>query len=104
MKKGISLTLAVFVISFLASCASNTLVLPKTIPGAVKTYTVNPEGTVEIMGQDMKTSPQHWLYVDCDHWSGCYMRCQGEINSCKKVAKDSGFQVDYIASPTGAKK
>ncbi len=104
MKKRMKLVLIVFAISFLASCASNTIVLPKTIPGTVKTYTVNQEGTVEILGQDMKTEPQHWLYVRCDHWSGCYMRCQGEINSCQKVAKDSEFQVDYIMSPTGTEK
>jgi len=98
MKKTIGLTLIVFAISFLTSCASNGLVLPKTIPGAVKTYTVNQEGTVEILGQDIKTKPTHWLYVQCDHWSGCYMRCQGEINSCKKVVKDSKLLLDYVVS------
>ncbi|MBT3856302.1 MAG: hypothetical protein HOF64_05305 [Nitrospina sp.] len=98
MKKTIGLTLIVFAVSFLTSCASNGLVLPKTIPGTIKTYTVNQEGTVEILGQDIKTKPTHWLYVHCDHWSGCYMRCQGEINSCKKVVKDSGLQLDYVVS------
>ena len=50
MKKAIELTLIVFVVSFLTSCASNGIVLSKTIPGAVKTYTVNQQGTVEILG------------------------------------------------------
>jgi hypothetical protein len=104
MKKRMSLILIIFAISFLASCASNGVVLPKTIPGAVKTYTVNDEGTVEMLGQDMKTEPKHWLYISCNHWSGCYMRCQGEIKSCKKVAKDSDFKVDYVVSPSGTKK
>ena len=99
MKKTIELTLMVFAISFLTSCASNGIVLPKTIQGAVKTYTVNQEGTVEILGQDLKAEPKHWLYIRCDHWSGCYMRCQGEISSCKKVAKDTEFLVDYTVSP-----
>ncbi len=99
MKKAIELTLIVFVVSFLTSCASNGIVLPKTIPGAVKTYTVNQQGTVEILGQDMKAQPKHWLYIRCNHWSGCYMRCQGEIKSCKKVARDSNFLVGYVGSP-----
>jgi hypothetical protein len=97
MKKGLRLIVIVFVLSFLTSCATNGITLPKTIPGAVKTYTVNETGTVEMLGQDMTTQPKHWLYVRCDHWSGCYMRCQGEINSCKKVATDSGFQISYVS-------
>lgn len=104
MKRGMLLIFIVLAISFLSSCASNGIVLPKTVPGAVKTYTVNSEGTVEMLGQDMLTQPKHWLYVRCNHWSGCYMRCQGEINSCKKVAKDSKFEVDYVVSPTGNRR
>lgn len=93
-----------FAISFLTSCASNGIVLPKTIPGEVKTYSVNDKGTVEILGQDMKTEPTHWLYVECEHWSGCYMRCQGKKQSCKKVAIDSQLNVDYILSRAGSQK
>ena len=99
MKKGMELILIIFVISFLNSCASNGTALHKTIPGAVKTYTVNQKGTVEILGQDMKAQSKHWLYIRCNHWSGCYMRCQGEIKSCKKVARDSNFLVGYVGSP-----
>jgi len=98
MKKAIELTLIVFAISFLTSCASNGIILPQTIPGTVKTYTVNQEGTVEILGQDIKTKPQHWLYIRCNHWSGCYMRCQGEKTSCNKVARDSEFMVEEFIS------
>ena len=104
MKKSMGLISIIVMISFLASCASNGVVLPISKPGAVKTYTVNKEGTVEMLGQDMKTEPKHWLYIRCDHWSGCYMRCQGEIKSCKKVATDSDFKVDYIVSPNGSRK
>jgi hypothetical protein len=104
MNKILELILIVFAISFLASCASNGVVLPKTIQGEVKTYTVNQQGTVEMLGQDLKTAPKHWLYIRCNHWSGCFMRCQGEKNSCKKVAKDSSFKVDYIVSPSGTGK
>lgn len=98
MKKRMGLILLVFAISFLTSCASNGIILPKTKQGDVKTYTVNDLGTVEILGQDMQIEPTHWLFVECDHWSGCYMRCQGKIKSCKKVAIDSELVIDHIAT------
>ena len=88
----------VFAVFFLTSCTSNSTTLPKTLQEMVKTYTVNDKGTVEILGQDMTIEPMHWLYVKCDHWSGCYMRCQGKVKSCKKVATDSKLEVDYIQS------
>jgi hypothetical protein len=101
MKKRIRLILMVFAIFFLTSCTSNTLILPKTLHTIVKTYTVNDKGTVEILGQDMTTEPMHWLYVECDHWSGCYMRCQGKVKSCKKVVIDYKLDVDHIFSDNG---
>ena len=87
-----------FAIFFLTSCAPNSIILPKTLHGVVKTYTVNDKGTVEILGQDMTTEPMHWLYVECGHWSGCYMRCQGKVKSCKKVVIDYKLDVDHIIS------
>jgi hypothetical protein len=101
MKKRIGLTLILFAIFFLTSCASNNITLQKTLQGIVKNYTVNDKGTVEILGQDMTTEPMHWLYLDCDHWSGCYMRCQGKVKSCKKVVIDYKLDVDYIFSDNG---
>jgi hypothetical protein len=100
MKKIFGLILIAFTISFLTSCASNSIVLPNTIQG-VKNFTVNDKGTVEILGQDMIVEPMHWMYVKCDNWSGCYMRCQGEVKSCKKIAIDSKLDVGYIFSDTG---
>ena len=91
----------VFAVFFLTSCTSNSITLPKTLQEMVKTYTVNDKGTVEILGQDMTTEPMHWLYVECDHWSGCYMRCQGKVKSCKKVVIDNKLDVDYIFSDNG---
>ncbi len=104
MKKTVELALVVFAISFLASCASsNGVVLLEMIPGAEKTFTSNHEETIEIIGQGhMIAQPKHWLYVQCGHWSGCYMRCQGKINSCKKIATDSKLDVDYIFSQAGS--
>ena len=95
------LTLMIFSIFFLTSCTSNSIILPNTLHGMVKTYTVNDKGTVEILGQDMTTEPMHWLYVECDHWSGCYMRCQGKVKSCKKVVIDYKLDVDHIFSDNG---
>jgi hypothetical protein len=106
MKKRMGLILIFFAIFFLNSCASNNIssnniIFPKILQGMVKTYTVNDKGTVEILGQDMTTEPMHWLYVECDHWSGCYMRCQGNVKSCKKVIIDYKLDVDYIFSDNG---
>jgi hypothetical protein len=101
MEKRMGLILMVFTIFFLTSCASNSIILPKTLQGMVKTYTVNDEGTVEILGQNMAIEPMHWIYVECDHWSGCYMRCQGKIKSCEKVAIDYKLDLDHIFSDNG---
>ena len=101
MKKRMSIILMVFAVFFLTSCTSNSTTLPKTLQEMVKTYTVNDKGTVEILGQDMTIEPMHWLYVKCDHWSGCYMRCQGKVKSCKKVVIDNKLDVDYIFSDNG---
>ena len=118
MKKRMELVLIIFTISFLTSCASmqnsiqnlnnfftidNGIVLPKTTSGGIKTYTIDEKGTVKILGQEM-INDTHWLYVTCDHWSGCYMRCQGQIGSCKTVAKNSQIQVEYIFSRSAWRK
>ena len=96
MKKNMSLILMFFAITFLTSCASNGtfnpsngILVPKN-PGSLKNYSVNDKGTVEILGQKNITD-MHWMYVECDYWSGCYMRCQGKIDSCKQVATDSKY-------------
>ncbi len=105
MKNRMKLILMVFAVSFLTSCASSSLVLPKMIPEAEKTFTVNSRtGTVEIIGQDMTTEPTHWLYAQCDHWSGCYMRCQGKINSCKKITTDFKLGVNHVFSQAGSRE
>jgi hypothetical protein len=101
MKKRKRLLLMFFAVFFLTSCTSNSIILPDTLHGMVKTYTVSDEGTVEILGQDMTTEPMHWLYIECDHWSGCYMRCQGKLKSCKKVVIDYKLDVDHIISDNG---
>ena len=33
-----------------------------------------------------KTDPMiHWIFVKCDYWAGCYVRCEGSKNHCRKV-------------------
>ena len=97
MKKGMELILLVFAISFLTSCGPS-IIMPKTIQGSVKTYNVNNQGTVEIIGQEILNGTKHWIFVNCDHWSGCYIRCQGKLKSCKKVATDSKLEIEYTSS------
>ena len=36
---------------------------------------------------------RQWIYVDCDYWAGCFMRCDGASNQCKQLAKDSNFSI-----------
>jgi len=36
---------------------------------------------------------RQWIYVDCDYWAGCFMRCDGASNQCKQLAKDSHFSI-----------
>jgi hypothetical protein len=89
MKKKLGLILMVFAISFLTSCASNDILISKN-PGSANNYSVNDKGTVEILGEKTITD-MHWMYVECDHWSGCYVRCQGQLDSCKQVETESKY-------------
>ena len=36
---------------------------------------------------------RQWIYVDCDYWAGCFMRCDGKSSQCKQLAKDSKFSI-----------
>ena len=56
---------------------------------------INDEKTVEIVSQE-KNKFLHWLYLSCDYIFGCYMRCEGPVNSCMKVATLSKFEMKYI--------
>lgn len=116
MKKGMVLLGAMISIFLLNSCASgdaccNTkeepikhivipeaVEIPQTFPGADKIFTVNNVGTVEIIENDIKSQSMHWLFVSCEHWSGCYMRCQGPKKTCKSIAKKSDLKVSHILS------
>ena len=116
MKKGMILLGAMISLLFLNSCASgdaccNTkekpvthivmpegVVIPSTSPGADSIFNVNNAGTVEVIGNDIKSQPMNWLFVSCKHWSGCYMRCQGPQKTCKSIATKSDLKVSRIDS------
>ena len=55
------------------------------------------EKTVEILNQG-KNKFTHWLYLNCDYIFGCFMRCEGPVNSCIKVASRIKFGIQYIVT------
>jgi len=96
MNKGTILLGAILALFFLTSCASNGTVVPKSFSGSAEIFKVSDEGTVEVKGYDMKDQPSHWVFVRCNYWSGCYMRCQGPVKICKSIATKSDLDVAYI--------
>ena len=98
MNKGTVLLEAVFALFFLTSCASNGTVVAKAFPGSAEIFKVTDEGTVEVKGDDMKDKSVHWVFVECDYWSGCYMRCQGPIKTCKSITTKSGLDIAYVVT------
>ena len=98
MNKGTVLLEAIFALFFLTSCASNGTVVAKAFPGSAEIFKVTDEGTVEVNGDDMTDQSVHWVFVECDYWSGCYMRCQGPIKICKSIATKSGLDISYVVT------
>ena len=96
MNKGLLLIGVILALFILTSCASNETVVPKSFPGADKIYSVKNDGTLEVKGYDMKSQPIHWVFVQCTYWSGCYMRCQGPVKTCKNIAEKFNLSVSYI--------
>ncbi len=81
----------------LSSC-STILIKPEGSIGSVNyriTSTDHGEKTVEILPQE-KNKLSHWLYLSCDYIFGCYMRCEGPVNSCIEVANLAKFKIKYI--------
>jgi len=80
-KKIIFLGLVVSIFN-LSSC-STILIKPESSIGDVN-YRITGENQsekiVEIIAQE-KNKLSHWLYLSCDYIFGCYMRCEGPINS-----------------------
>ena len=96
MKKGIVLLGAISALFLFTSCASDHAAVPKAFPGSPEIFNVNNEGTVEVKVDNLKNQPIHWVFVNCNHWSGCYMRCQGPAKTCKSIAKKSGLKISHV--------
>ena len=99
MRKKIIFLGLVVSIFYLSSC-STILIKPEGSIGSVN-YRVTGENqsekTVEIIAQG-KNKLSHWLYLSCDYIFGCYMRCEGPINSCMKVATLGKFDMKYVVT------
>ncbi len=66
-----------------------------------KGYTIF-KGSVLIndtLPEDMK---RHWVYMKCDHWAGCYMRCIGRLNACEYIAETVSWKELYLFSDKSA--
>ena len=90
----LSLILSVF---YLSSCNA-ILIKPKGPINDVNYRVIekiNGERTVKIIGQG-KSETLNWIYLNCNYIFGCYMSCEGPVNSCMKVAALNSFEMKYI--------
>ena len=97
MKSKIIFLSLVFITFYLSAC-STVLIKPKE-PIENFNYKINnAKNTVKIINQKSRDRGLHWIYLKCDYIFGCYMRCEGPINSCMKVATLSNYQIRYITT------
>ena len=97
MRQNIVLLNLILSIVYLSSCSA-ILIKPKNSINDANYRVIektNGERTVEIIHIG-KSEFLHWIYLNCDYIFGCYMRCEGPINSCMKVATLSKFEMKYI--------
>ena len=95
MNNGI-VVIGITIAFLLTSCASNPTAVPKNFEGSSKIFKVASNGTVKVKISNLKIQPIHWIFVRCAHWSGCYMRCQGPVITCKNIVKKLGLKVSHI--------
>tara|TARA_B100000686_G_C16457864_1_gene795541 strand:- start:151 stop:492 length:342 start_codon:yes stop_codon:yes gene_type:complete len=95
MNKGI-VFLGIILAFLLTSCASHSPAVPKHFKGSSKLFEVSSNGTVKVKISNLIDQPMHWIFVRCEHWSGCYMQCQGPLMTCKRIAKKSGLKISHI--------
>ena len=53
--------------------------------------------TAQIKGEENHSMSRWWIDVECDYWAGCFMRCDGSKQQCRKIAEDSNFTVNSIS-------
>lgn len=56
------------------------------------------EGSVVIKNTPREFQKRNWVFVKCDHWAGCYMRCIGRLNDCEHIAKTVDWKEIYLFS------
>ena len=62
------------------------------------------KGSVVIQNTEPKNMKRHWVFVKCDHWAGCYMRCVGKLSICEKLADTVAWKEIYLFSDKPAPK
>ncbi len=99
MRKKIIFLGLVVSIFYLSSCSTILIKLGGPIEGVNYRVTGDNQDdkTVEIITQE-KNELSHWLYLSCDYIFGCYMRCEGPVDSCMKVATLGKFKMKYIVT------
>ena len=53
--------------------------------------------TAQIQGGDKGSTRRWWVAVECDYWASCFMRCDGSIKQCRKLAEDSNLKVISVS-------
>ncbi len=99
MKRKIAFLGLMLSVFYLSSCGA-ILIKPKGPIGDINYKVIdgiNGEKTVEIIPQE-NNELLNWLYLRCDYIFGCYMRCEGPVNSCIKAATLGKFDVKYIVT------
>ena len=63
----------------------------------IVTDSVDLNDTAVIKKKDKYASNRWWIDVECDYWAGCFMRCDGPKEQCRKLAEDSNLTVNSIS-------
>ena len=99
MRRGIFFLSLILLVFYLSSCSSILVKSEGSLEGV--NYKIigesDDEKTVKIINQE-KNKFTHWLYLSCDYVFGCFMRCQGPVKSCIKVANYAKFDIEYIVT------
>jgi hypothetical protein len=99
MRREIIFLYLILLVFYLSSC-STILIKTEGYTESVDfrvTGETSREKTVEIINQE-KNKFSHWLYLNCNYVFGCYMRCEGPIDSCIQAASVGQFDIKYIVS------
>ena len=91
----INIVISINLALLLTSCASNPTAVPKPFEGSSKIFKVSSKGTVKVKARNLKDPPMHWIFVKCAHWSGCYIRCEGPVLTCKSIVKKLSLKISH---------